>query len=242
MTWRCTSPPDETAQFDKYAPHYADLLRDSVRERFAASSRFFFERKLDVIRQFYRRQRLDTHTVTWLDVGCGQGDMLRLGHSYFKSASGCDVSERMLESCEDLQVHRQPSPLEIPSADDSVDFATAICVYHHLPANLRPSFTAEILRVVKPSGIFCIIEHNPLNPATRLIASRTPVDADARLLSARTAARLMSRAGATVLQTRYFLWLPQQIHKYASALEEVLGGVPLGGQYAVFAQTPPSRS
>jgi SAM-dependent methyltransferase len=242
MTWKRTSPSDEAAQFDEYAPHYADLLRDPIRERLAASSRFFFERKLEVVRQFYRRQRLDTQTVTWLDVGCGQGDMLRLGHSYFKSASGCDVSERMLELCADLQVQRQPSPLEIPAADDSVDFATAICVYHHVPENLRPSFTAEILRVLKPGGILCIIEHNPLNPATRLIVSRTPVDADAHLLSAGTAARLMSRAGATVLQTRYFLWLPQQIHKYAGALEDYLGAVPFGGQYAVFAQAPPSRS
>jgi len=242
MKSKPTSASDDAAQFDEYASHYADLLRNPIRERFAASNRFFFERKLDVVRQFYRRRRLDTHTVTWLDVGCGQGDMLRLGHSYFKSASGCDVSERMLEWCADLQVQRQPSPLEIPFADDSVDFATAICVYHHVPEDVRPSFTAEIFRVLRPGGIFCIIEHNPLNPATRLIVSRTRVDADAHLLSAGTAARLMSGAGATVLQTRYFLWLPQQIHKYASALEDYLGAVPLGGQYAVFAQVPPARS
>jgi hypothetical protein len=49
---------------------------------------------------------------------------------------------------------------------------------------VRPSFTAEVLRVLGTRGIFCIIEHNPLNLATRFIVSRTPVDADAHLLRA----------------------------------------------------------
>ena len=42
---------------------------------------------------------MDTQAVAWLDVGCGQGEMLRLGQMDFKSAVGCDVSEGMLESC-----------------------------------------------------------------------------------------------------------------------------------------------
>src|SRR5688572_5193525 len=96
--------PDEPAQFDAFASEYADLLRDPIRERFARSSQFFCERKIDVVRRFYRRRRIDTQTLTWLDVGCGQGEMLRLGQMDFKSATGCDVSDGMLESCSDLQV------------------------------------------------------------------------------------------------------------------------------------------
>ena len=116
-----------------------------------------------------------------------------------------------------------------------VDFVTAVCVYHHVPEDLRQSFTAEIRRVLRPGGIFCIIEHNPLNPATRLIVSRTPIDTDAHLLRARATARLMAGAGTKVLETRYFLLFPQQIHAYLHALEDRLSTIPLGGQYAVFA-------
>ena len=83
-----------------------------------------------------------------------------------------------------------------------------------------------------------MIEHNPLNPATRLIVSRTPVDADAHLLRARQAAALISAAGATVMETRYFLFVPQRFHRYLSALEHRLSTAPLGGQYAVFASSP----
>jgi SAM-dependent methyltransferase len=144
----------------------------------------------------------------------------------------------MLQSCSDVQVRRQPSPEEIPFDDNTVDFITAVCVYHHIPEDRRPFFTAEVLRVLRPGAIFCIIEHNPLNPATRLIVSRTPVDADAHLLRAGTAADLISAAGAKVLETCYFLLFPQRLHKHMAALEERLSRIPLGGQYAVFASKP----
>jgi hypothetical protein len=42
----------------------------------------------------------------------------------------------------------------------------------------------EIQRVLRPGGVFSLIEHNPLNPVTRLIVSRTPVDGNAKLLTA----------------------------------------------------------
>jgi ubiquinone/menaquinone biosynthesis C-methylase UbiE len=226
---------EKPAQFDAYAVEYAALVRDPLREKFAESSQFFFERKIDVIRRFFTRSGIDTHTVNWLDAGCGQGDMLRIGQKYFKSAVGCDVSGGMLQSCKDLKVRVQPSPEEIPFDNDSIDLVTAACVYHHIPLDRRLLFTAEILRVLRPGGIFCIIEHNPLNPVTRRIVSRTPVDADAILLRAGASAGLLTTAGARVLDTRYFLYFPQQIHRYMSALENGLSSIPMGGQYAVFA-------
>jgi hypothetical protein len=109
-------------------------------------------------------------------------------------------------------------------------------VYHHVPLEQRSGFTHEVFRVLKPGGVFCIIEHNPLNPVTRLIVSRTPVDADARLLRAKETHNLLCEAGGRILQTQYFLLFPERIHKYAGAIENWLTSVPIGGQYAVFAQ------
>lgn len=97
--------------------------------------------------------------------------------------------------------------------------------------------TKEIVRVLKPDGVFCLIEHNPFNPITRLIVSRTLVDANARLLTARTAKQLMRGAGLHVLQTRYFLYFPESLYRGTLAsLENGLSWLPLGGQYGVFAQ------
>jgi len=228
--------PEKQTGFNAYASDYAELLRDPIREKFAASNRFFFERKLQIIRSFYKRFGVATQKVDWLDVGCGQGDLLRLGHTYFKSSAGCDPSEGMLESCSDLNVKTQSSMLSLPFGSQSFDFVTVVCVYHHVPVEQRSEFTNEVFRVLKPGGVFCIIEHNPLNPATRLIVSRTPVDADAHLLRAKESGHLLRGAGGRILQIQYFLLFPERIHKFAGFIEDWLTSVPMGGQYAVFAQ------
>ena len=225
--------PENPTEFDSYADRYAELIRDPLREKFSASDRFFAERKIQVIRKFYERRGVDTRKLRWLDVGCGQGDLLRLGKPHFGAATGTDPSSKMLESCADLDVRLQPSPGHLPFEDRSFDFITAVCVYHHVPEEQRPAFTGEILRLLKPGGIFCVIEHNPINPVTRLIVSRTPVDADAHLLTAGQTRNLLSSAGCSILDTQYFLFLPQRIHQYLGPLEDRLGRVPLGGQYCM---------
>jgi SAM-dependent methyltransferase len=222
--------------FDTYATDYAELIRDPIRDKFAASNQFFFERKLRIIRGFCHRRKLDTHKLDWIDVGCGQGDLLRLGRRYFKSAAGCDPSEGMLESCSDLNVRTQPSMVSLPFESESFDLITVVCVYHHMAIDERSVFTREAFRLLKPGGIFCSVEHNPLNPVTRLIVSRTPIDADAQLLRAKESHRLIRAAGGRVLDTQYFLLFPELIHRYAGFIEDWLTFVPLGGQYAVFAQ------
>ena len=81
--------PEKPAGFNAYASDYAELIRDPIREKFAASNRFFFERKLQIIRGFYERLDIATQKIDWLDVGCGQGDLLRVGRGFFKSSAGC---------------------------------------------------------------------------------------------------------------------------------------------------------
>jgi ubiquinone/menaquinone biosynthesis C-methylase UbiE len=220
--------------FDNYADDYAALIRDPIRDQFASGSRFFFERKIHLIRDFFRHSGIDTHSLAWLDVGCGQGDLLRIGRQHFKSSAGCDPSREMLTSCSVLDVRHQPSMDALTYDNRSFDFVTAVCVYHHVPMDRRTLLTAEAFRVLKPKGIFSIIEHNPYNPVTRLIVSRTPVDADARLLTAKETERLFSDAQAKILARQYFLFLPERVYRFAGAVERALEKVPLGGQYALF--------
>jgi SAM-dependent methyltransferase len=225
--------PQNQPEFDSYATNYSELIRDPLRERFTASDRFFAERKIQVIRSFYKRRGIDTRTLRWLDVGCGQGELLRLGKPFFATATGTDLSAKMLEACAGLDVHQQPSPDRLPFPDETFDFVSAVCVYHHVPEEQRAAFTAEVLRLLKPNGIFCLIEHNPFNPITRVIVSRTPVDADAQLLTAGKARDLFTAAGCTIMDTRYFLFLPQRIYTHLASLEDRLSRVPLGGQYCM---------
>jgi SAM-dependent methyltransferase len=229
---------EKPTAFDDFAGNYAELIKDPIRDKFAATSDFFFERKIQVILRFFRKAGIQPEKLDWLDIGCGQGNMLRAGLPFFKSAAGCDPSKGMLQACTGLKVRAQESLDKLPFADASFDFITTVCVYHHVPYAERRRLTIESLRVLKPAGTFCIIEHNPWNIGTRVIVSRTPVDADAKLLNPPETRRLLAQAGTRILGTRYFLLFPQTIYSCFGPVEVALQSVPLGGQYAVFAEKP----
>lgn len=233
------NPPASAAEFDRYAAPYRELLRDPVRDWFAPQSSFFDHRKWILLQDYLRRHcRFDGETA-WLDVGCGQGNLLRLGRSAFGSVAGCDPSEGMLRECGDLDVRLQHDANLLPFGDRSFDLVTAVCVYHHVPSEARPDLTVEMARVLKSNGVLAIVEHNPFNPVTQLIVRRTPVDANARLLSARECRRLMARAGLDPGQTEYFLYLPAGLYYRAAFLERWLKHIPAGGQYVVFGRKSP---
>lgn len=225
-------------EFDRLAPEYKELLDDSVREYFAPGSEFFLTRKIDMLLEFAACERVDTRQATWLDVGCGKGDLLRAAQPHFARALGCDVSLGMIAECRDLEVVHQADPLRLPFEDRSVDWATAVCIFHHITPPERAPLIADIYRVLRPGGVFAIIEHNPFNPAVQLIVRRTPVDENAQLLTARTARRLIQEASLQAVATRYFLYVPQRIYGWAAPVERALDRVPLGGQYVVFGRKP----
>ncbi len=226
-------------EFDALSDAYEELLRDPIRDKFAAdASDFFHLRKRDLIRKYLRSRQLDSRTLKWLDIGCGKGDLLGMLRGDFAEVAGCDPSAGMLEAgglrAAGVQLRVQPNGGNIPFDTAQFDFITAVCVYHHVPVALRARLTADVRRVLKPGGLFCIIEHNPYNPVTRLIVSRTPIDADAVLLRAAETGKLLRHGGFQVEGSQYFLYFPEGIYRKVGKLETVLQHIPLGGQYAVF--------
>jgi SAM-dependent methyltransferase len=114
-----------------------------------------------MIERLLKRAGVTVTAQRWLDVGCGRGELLELAGSSFAQAMGCDPSAAMLSSCAPFKVHKQLSPVELPFENSSVDFVTAVCVYHHVHGRARALLSSEIRRVLAPGGFFCIIEHNP---------------------------------------------------------------------------------
>ncbi|HYZ85994.1 MAG TPA: class I SAM-dependent methyltransferase [Bryobacteraceae bacterium] len=229
-------------QFDQFAKSYDELLRDPIRDVFSGrGAAFFHERKRDLIRDWFRRRRRSTQQLSYLDVGCGKGELLSLLQKDFERVSGCDPSEEMLAEADCAVTQRQTDSTKIPFADSSFDFVTAVCVFHHVPPDLRDSLTRDIVRVLRPGGVFSIIEHNPWNPATRIIVSRTPVDADAILLPARESMNRLRNAGLRIAGCEYFLYFPEALYRYLGRTESLMRSLPFGGQYAVFAEKPPAK-
>lgn len=229
-----TPPP----RFDRLSSSYEELLRDPLRDRFTGpEAMFFHRRKGDLIRRFFRRRSMTTSALRYLDVGCGKGELLHLLQPDFKQTAGCDVSVSMMRPISQItgiETRVQKDSLQIPFGDAEFDLVTAVCVFHHVPPADRRKLTREIGRVLRPGGVFCMIEHNPFNPVTRLIVSRTQVDADAILLQATEARRLAAEAGLAPLEQDYFLYFPPALYRYLGRTEALLAKVPLGGQYALF--------
>lgn len=113
-----------------------------------------------------------------------------------------------------------------------------ICVMHHvLPADWR-DFVAKLRQVTRPGGLVCVIEHNPLNPLTRIAVARCAFDRDAVLLRAAQTEQLLTEAGLSDVATRYFLFLPM-MSPLTRRIERRLGRLPLGAQYATWGRRAP---
>jgi SAM-dependent methyltransferase len=141
----------------------------------------------------------------------------------------------MLSYAKGIETRVQDDPAKIPFGPEEFDFITAVCVYHHVPPGARLELTREISRVLRPGGIFAMLEHNPYNPVTRKIVSRTPVDADAILLKPSEAVSCLRQGGFEPRAPQFFLYFPEPIYRAGGRrMERLLQSLPLGGQYAVF--------
>ena len=171
-----------------------------------------------------------------LDVGCGVGSLHPLLRGTVGRLSGIDVSSASIAQAraENGDVdYRAFDGRSFPFDDAGFDLVTAICVLHHVAPAEWTHFMNEMRRVVRPGGLICVIEHNPLNPLTRLAVARCEFDRDAVLFGAGRARKLMAAGGLREIGSRHFLLLPWET-KSARLVEGALGNVPLGAQYAVF--------
>lgn len=223
--------------FDDHSASYRGTVEKSV-DFSGLDHDFFMAAKARVIADFLKKH-FANHTNAkprGLDVGCGIGALHPHVEPLFSQLTGADISTESI-----LQAKARGNSVDyldydagpLPFADNSFDFTFTVCVVHHVPVADWTTFVADLARVTRPGGAVCIIEHNPLNPATRLAVLRCPFDEDAVLLGSRKTKRLMKQAGLQNLSTQYFLLSPFG-NRAALGLEKMLSGIAMGAQYATF--------
>lgn len=220
--------------FDSYRSNYRDVVQSSI-DFSGLPHSFFMRAKADLLRQLIAR-RLGPEKPAMLDVGCGVGSLHPMLRGMVRSLCGIDVSSASIAQARtdnpDVEYYAFDGK-HLPFRDGNFDLVTAICVLHHIVPSEWPHFIEEMRRVVRPGGLVCIIEHNPLNPLTRLSVARCEFDRDAVLLGAGKARSMMADGGLHSVDAHYFLFLPWE-NRFTRSIENAFSNVPLGAQYASF--------
>src|SRR3984957_11326759 len=194
-----------TELFDSYRSNYREVVQSSI-DFSGLPHSFFMRAKADMLRELIA-QRLGAEKPVMLDVGCGVGSFHPLLRGMVGRLCGIDVSTASIAQAraDNTDVdYRDFDGVNFPFPDAGFDLVTAISVMHHVSLTGWAPFVSEMCRVVRPGGIVCIIEHNPLNPLTRLAVSRCEFDKDAVLLHAARARALMADAGLHDARSHYF--------------------------------------
>ena len=232
-------PPSAPSGFDAYTERYRDAVQKSI--SFSGADHDLFTRiKADVLLDLASESVGPAERLAFLDVGCGPGETDSFLEGRVRRLAGVDVAAGMVERARrrnpwgEYRHYAAGDP--IPYDDGSFDVCFTICVLHHVAAERRPALVEEMKRVCRPGGLVAVFEHNPLNPLTRKAVRDCEFDRGVKLLTREAAARLLHACGLSP-RGRYIEFFPCD-SGVLRRIEARLGWLPLGAQYAVFAQRP----
>ncbi len=103
----------------------------------------------------------DREDATFLDFGCGWGRFLRYAMNDFprERLYATDIDPTIIASCIDASIPARYSIIEplgtLPFSDNFFSHAMAYSVFTHLPEHVHLNWSSEIIRVLKPGGVFC---------------------------------------------------------------------------------------
>lgn len=122
---------------------------------------------------------LPTRPATWLDVGCGDGNLIRttLERRPDVQATGLDLLADRIESAQAATPAARfdtGTVDALPYDDRAFDVVSAITLFSSLPEAIETGGAREIRRVIRPGGWLVWYDlryRNPTNPAVHGIGS-----------------------------------------------------------------------
>lgn len=224
--------------FDGYATTYEDTVNASIAKS-GEDVEFFARMKALLVARHL--ESIGMHAPSGvLDFGCGTGLSTRMLVESLPrgtSVTGIDVSGESIArahaigaspGCTFLQYAGETLPFE----DATFDVGFAACVFHHVDRSDHVALLRELRRVLRPSGVFFLFEHNPLNPLTVKAVKACPFDDGVTLLPPSYAARTIRQAGFSHTALRYYFFFPRAL-RALRPLERLLAWIPAGAQYYV---------
>ena len=107
---------------------------------------------------------IDKDNFTLLDIGCGRGLVARIIRDIYPQTTvyGIDISPEQIDKARlsiPDGIFQVANEINLPFGNESIDYATCRMSIHHYPDMI--SHLKEVLRVLKPGGIYIIIDAIP---------------------------------------------------------------------------------
>ena len=141
---------------------------DDLAAHYDASMRRDWGRDYGPFRESVIAQFGDFRRKTILDYGCGTGlllEYIKENYAYDGLYLACDADANMLELARakniphpDLAFTLIPEVPELPFESGAADIAVSSLVTHQLPPEGKRAMFAEILRVLRPGGVYVAAE------------------------------------------------------------------------------------
>jgi len=217
----------DKTEFDDYVDVY-ELHMDNTIPKILNDDLYFSEYKIKLISKLCKDKKIKKI----LDYGCGSGRSIQFLEQYFKGSEiyGFDVSVESIRvaSKENNYAKFFSSIDEIKN--ESFDLILSANVFHHIKPEEQSDALHACYEMLSDQGEFFIFEHNPINPATRWIFEKCPLDIDAEMIGMN---KLLVKGLSTKFKLNkkgYCLFFPKPL-KFFRPLEYFMSFLPLGAQY-----------
>ena len=216
-------------EFDDHASKYKTLLKDSF-PSFLRDIEYYSQYKVKLVHK--HRENMSTKSI--LDYGCGVWLSLRYFSEYFPNSSinGYDESNQSLKYAKDKvpKVNIYNYLEDIPKNYFDVVFISNIL--HHINENDHLKTIMTCGNFLKPEGYIYLFEHNPLNPITRIIFKKSPLDKHAKMIRLNNIVKLSQLAKMKIVNKQYNLFFPKQL-SLLRFIERLIKWIPIGAQYMI---------
>ncbi len=231
------NPAMHDAEFDRFADEYQAMHASNIAIT-GETPEYFHRYKIESLAHYVQSTGLVSERL--LDFGSGIGNSIPYFRSLFPHSSliCADVSARSIAIARQRfpggETHVLIKDTLSPIDPGSVDIVFSSCVFHHIDHAQHLFWLQELLARLRPGGLLCIFEHNPLNLLTQHAVNTCPFDIDARLIRAGTFARRLRSAGFKAVKIDYTIFFPSALASLRR-FERNLARLPLGAQYRIMA-------
>jgi len=247
---------EKPTEFDDIAENYRDdRAKDLGKFGKYGDSAFLY--KAQFLKKIFKKE-----PKSILDFGCGIGANIPYLHDRFKNTRlfGCDVSPKSVEIAKKSYEY-----CKFDIVDDvnslmmykNIDCVFISTVLHHIPHNEHKKWIDGLYNILSDDaglighggGTMCVFEHNMNNPITKSVVTKSKIDEDATMLSARYCKRLLQntfcrtkingkelKTAGDYVKLKYTYFFPWRNRVFTSIEHLLLHWIPIGAQYCVYAE------